>query len=99
MYVGIASRLRSRGRLPSRQEARQSVATGNGRRLRVAQIGCGQISTAHFKAYGETDLVDLTVVVDADPVAAQEASAANGGVPWTTSFEEAIARDDVDFVS
>src|SRR5687768_3673632 len=104
MYVGIASSLsRPEGRLPSRPEAKQSVATeaisGNGRRLRVAQIGCGQISSAHFKAYAETDLVDLAVVVDVDPVAAQEAAAANGGVPWTTSFDEAIARDDVDFVS
>jgi UDP-N-acetylglucosamine 3-dehydrogenase len=70
-----------------------------GRRLRVAQIGCGQISSAHFKSYGETDLVEIAVVVDVDPVAAQEAAAANGNVPWTTSFEEAIARDDVDFVS
>jgi len=78
------------------------VATGNGEargRLRVAQIGCGQISAAHFKAYSETNLVELAVVVDVDPVAAQEASAENGNVPWTTSFEEAIARDDVDFVS
>jgi predicted dehydrogenase len=32
-------------------------------------------------------------------VAAQEASAAHGHVPWTTSFEEAIRRDDVDVVS
>jgi predicted dehydrogenase len=75
------------------------MAAGNGRRLRVAQIGCGQISTQHFKAYADTDLVELAVVVDVDPVAAQEAAAANGNVPWTTSFEEALARDDVDFVS
>jgi predicted dehydrogenase len=75
------------------------TARDTGRPLRVAQIGCGQISVAHFKAYAETDLVDVAVVVDVDPVAAQEASAANGNVPWTTSFDEAIARDDVDFVS
>ncbi|HET7768511.1 MAG TPA: Gfo/Idh/MocA family oxidoreductase, partial [Chloroflexota bacterium] len=47
----------------------------------------------------ETDLVEVAVVVDSDPVAAQEAAAANGNVPWTTSFEQALARDDVDFVS
>ena len=75
------------------------MATGNGKRLRVAQIGCGQISTAHFKSYAETELVELALVVDADPIAAQEAAAANGNVPWTTSFDEAIASDDVDFVS
>ena len=67
--------------------------------LRVAQIGCGQISAQHFKAYSETDLVELAVVVDVDESAAREASAANGDVPWTTSFDEVIARDDVDFVS
>ena len=71
----------------------------NGRVLRVAQIGCGQISVQHLKAYGESSLVDLAVVADVDEVAAREASAANGGVPWTTSFEEAIARPDVDLVS
>src|SRR5439155_26641269 len=71
----------------------------SGRRLRVAQIGCGQISAQHFKAYGESELVDVAVVVDVDPVAAREASEANGGVPWTTKLDEALRRDDVDFVS
>ena len=75
------------------------ASRAHGQALRVAQIGCGQISTAHFKSYSETDLVEIAVVVDSDPVAAQEAAAANGNVPWTTSFDEAIARDDVDFVS
>ena len=74
-------------------------STPNGRRLRVAQIGCGQISAQHFKAYAETELVDLAVVVDIDETAAREAAAANANVPWTTNFEEALARDDVDFVS
>ncbi len=68
-------------------------------RLRVAQIGCGQISTAHLKAYRESALVDLAVVVDVDPAAAQAAAAVNGGVPWTVNLEEALARDDVDMVS
>ncbi len=69
------------------------------RSLRVAQIGCGQIAPQHWRGYAASSLVDLAVVVDDDPVAAQEASAANGGVEWITSFEEAIRRDDVDFVS
>ncbi|HEU5319078.1 MAG TPA: Gfo/Idh/MocA family oxidoreductase, partial [Chloroflexota bacterium] len=73
---------------------------GGGRRpLRVAQVGCGQISAAHFKAYADTHLVEVAIVVDIDPVAAQEAAAANGGVPWTTNVEEALRRDDVDVVS
>lgn len=67
--------------------------------LRVAQIGCGQISPQHLKAYGESELVDLAVVVDVDPVAAQEAAAANGGVPWMVDLDEALARLDVDMVS
>ncbi|MGH2352769.1 MAG: Gfo/Idh/MocA family protein [Chloroflexota bacterium] len=75
------------------------MASENGKVLRVAQIGCGQISTAHLKAYAESGLVDLAVVVDVDPVAAQEAAAANGGVPWTTDFEKAVGQSDVDLVS
>ena len=71
----------------------------NGSVLRVAQIGCGQISVQHLKSYQESSLVQLAVVVDVDAEAAQEASAANGGVPWTTSVEEALARPDVDMVS
>jgi predicted dehydrogenase len=79
------------------------VTSGNGthnrRTLRVAQIGCGQIAPQHWKGYAASSLVDLAVLVDSDPVAAQEASAANGGVEWITSFDDAIRRDDVDFVS
>ncbi|HEX2036519.1 MAG TPA: Gfo/Idh/MocA family oxidoreductase [Chloroflexota bacterium] len=66
---------------------------------RVAQIGCGQISAEHLKAYRESDLVELALVVDVNPEAAQEASRANGDVPWTTDFEEAIGRSDVTLVS
>src|SRR5438105_4973110 len=69
------------------------------RKLRVAQIGCGQISEQHLRAYHESALVDLAVTVDADPAAAREAAEANGGVPWTTRLEDALARDDVDLVS
>ena len=68
-------------------------------KLRVAQVGCGQISAEHFKAYAQSSLVDLAVVVDVDPEAAREASAANGDVPWTTSLDDALAREDVDFIS
>lgn len=75
------------------------MAERNGRALRIAQIGCGQIAPQHLKAYGESPLAELVVVVDVDPVAAQEAAAANGSVAWTTSFDEAIARADVDAVS
>jgi UDP-N-acetyl-2-amino-2-deoxyglucuronate dehydrogenase len=78
-------------------------AGGNGRAhrpLRVAQIGCGQIWPQHLQGYQGTPLVELAVVMDVDPVAAREASeAAGGAVPWTTSFDEAIRRDDVDLVS
>lgn len=75
------------------------MAIGNGRPLRVAQIGCGQIAPQHLKSYSETSLVDLAVVVDVDQAAAQEAATVNGNVPWTSSFEDAIRRDDVDVVS
>src|SRR5919204_3746301 len=75
------------------------MAGPHGRALRAAQIGCGQIAPQHLRAYRESSLVELAIVVDVDPAAAQEAAAANGGVPWTTSAEEAISRRDVDLVS
>jgi predicted dehydrogenase len=67
--------------------------------LRIAQIGCGQISTQHFGAYAETTPAELVTVVDVDAVAAREASEANQNVPWSTSFEETIQRDDIDAIS
>jgi predicted dehydrogenase len=75
------------------------VVQSNGKVLRMAQIGCGQIAPQHLKGYAESALVDLAAVVDVDPAAAEDAAAAHGGVPWTTRFEDALARDDVDAVS
>jgi UDP-N-acetyl-2-amino-2-deoxyglucuronate dehydrogenase len=70
-----------------------------GRALRVAQVGCGQISAAHFKAYAESPSVELVAVVDTDREAAQAAAAANGNVPWTERFEDVLEREDVQLVS
>jgi UDP-N-acetyl-2-amino-2-deoxyglucuronate dehydrogenase len=70
-----------------------------GQPLRLAQVGCGQISAAHFKSYAESPLVELAAVVDADEAAAQEAAEANGGVPWTTRLEDVLERDDIGLVS
>jgi predicted dehydrogenase len=67
--------------------------------LRIAQLGCGQISAQHFSAYSETTPAELVLVVDIDPVAAREASEANQNVPWATSYEEAIKLDTIDAVS
>jgi predicted dehydrogenase len=69
------------------------------KRLRVAQIGCGQIAPQHVRAYADSGLVDVAVVMDIHEQAARELAAACGDVPWTTSFEDAIARPGVDFVS
>jgi len=85
--------------MEERMPASNGTQVAMGRTLRVAQVGCGQISAQHLKAYRESALVDLAITVDVDPVAAREAAEANGGVPWTTSLDEALARDDVDFVS
>src|SRR5262245_50267159 len=70
-----------------------------GQPLRLAQVGCGQISAAHFKSYAESPLVELAAVVDSDEAAAQEAAGANGGVPWTTRLEDVLERDDIGLVS
>ncbi len=71
----------------------------DGPALRVAQVGCGQISAAHFKSYAESPLVELVAVADADREAATAAAAANGDVPWTQRFEDVLERDDVQLVS
>ncbi|HEX2326331.1 MAG TPA: Gfo/Idh/MocA family oxidoreductase [Chloroflexota bacterium] len=67
--------------------------------MRVAQIGCGQISAAHLQAYAASPLAELVAVVDVDEAAARETAAALGGVPWTTRFEDVLERPDVDIVS
>src|SRR6186997_2961946 len=70
----------------------------DGQALRVAQIGCGQISTAHFKSYAESPAVRLVAVVDTDRDAAAAAAAA-ADVPWTERFEDVLEREDVQLVS
>jgi predicted dehydrogenase len=70
-----------------------------GKAMRVAQIGCGQISAAHLQAYAASPLAELVAVVDVDEAAARETAAAHGGVPWTTRFEDVLERQDVDIVS
>jgi predicted dehydrogenase len=71
----------------------------DGPALRVAQVGCGQISAAHFQSYAESPLVELVALADADRAAATAAAAANGDVPWTQRFEDVLERDDVELVS
>jgi UDP-N-acetyl-2-amino-2-deoxyglucuronate dehydrogenase len=75
------------------------MGSQSGSVMRVAQIGCGQISAAHLQAYAASPLVELVAVVDVDETAARETAAAHGGVPWSTRFEDVLERPDVDLVS
>jgi len=66
--------------------------------LSVGMVGCGQISVAHFSGFEKASNIKLAMVMDVDEVAAKEAGEKNG-VPYTTSLDEMLARDDIDIIS
>ena len=66
--------------------------------LSVGLVGCGQISGAHCSAFEKASNTELAMVMDADEVAAREL-AEKHDVPYTTSLDEILSRNDVDIVS
>lgn len=66
--------------------------------LSVGMVGCGQISRAHFSGFEKASNANLVMVMDTDEVAAREA-AEECAVPYTTSLDEILSRDDIDIIS
>lgn len=66
--------------------------------LRIGLVGAGAISTQHFEAIQALDTTRLVAVASASEARARAAGEAQG-VPWTTSLDELLARDDVDAVT
>jgi predicted dehydrogenase len=64
-----------------------TVARGGGA-VRCALVGVGVMGTEHAEILATSLLADLAVCTDIDPAAASRVPA---GVPFTTSFEEALA--------
>ena len=61
-------------------------------------IGAGAISTQHLEALAATAGARIAGIASASSDKAR-AAADRWGVPWTTSIDELLARDDVDAVS
>ena len=66
--------------------------------IRVGLVGCGAISTQHLEAIAAVDGLSLAAVMSASADRARTAGE-RWGVPWTTSLDELLARDDVDAVT
>jgi UDP-N-acetyl-2-amino-2-deoxyglucuronate dehydrogenase len=66
--------------------------------IRVGLVGCGAISTQHLEAIAAVDGLSLAAVMSASADRARTVGD-RWGVPWTTSLDELLARDDVDAVT
>ncbi len=66
--------------------------------LSVGLIGCGQISGAHCSGFEKASNIELVVVTDTDETAAKELGE-KYDVPYTTSLDEVLSRDDIDIIS
>lgn len=67
--------------------------------LRVALVGCGIISEAHLRAYGQhADRARITVCCDIDPERAAQRAALAGGARAVSRLEDLLADPDVDAV-
>ncbi len=65
--------------------------------LRLAMIGCGDISQQYLKAAGLVDCAEVVVVMDAVEAHAEKLGK-EYDTNFTTDYEAALARDDVDAV-
>ncbi|MEA5455096.1 Gfo/Idh/MocA family oxidoreductase [Sinomonas sp. JGH33] len=65
--------------------------------LRIAVVGCGDISAQHFAAIETIDGATLAAVVDVDP-GRRDAAAAAHGVPGHASLGELLAQGGIDVV-
>lgn len=66
--------------------------------IRIGLVGCGAISTQHLEAIAAVDGLALAAVTDASADRAR-AVGEQWGVPWSTSFDDLLARDDIDAVT
>lgn len=62
----------------------------------VVVVGTGGIADAHLAALRGSGRARLAGVVDTNEQRARAASLANGGAPWTTSLDEALAWPECD---
>jgi predicted dehydrogenase len=69
--------------------------TGAGQ-IGVVVVGTGGIAAEHLAALSGSSRARLAGVVDTDAGRARAASIANGGAPWTTSLDEALAWPETD---
>jgi predicted dehydrogenase len=72
--------------------------TQSGQRMRFAVIGINGQGRAHLRALAETPEAELVAVCDVNEAAARERGE-EYGVPYFTSYETLLARDDVDVVT
>jgi UDP-N-acetyl-2-amino-2-deoxyglucuronate dehydrogenase len=70
----------------------------NGRKIRIAIVGCGRISKNHFSSIEEhSDQLELAAVCDIDPVGLAAHAEAHK-VPGYTDMEEMLEREKLDLV-
>lgn len=67
------------------------------KKVNVAVIGCGNISSTHLKGISETEEVELVAVCDIDKEVADE-TAAKYNVPAYYDIHDLVKQDDIDFV-
>ncbi|MGH2350187.1 MAG: Gfo/Idh/MocA family protein, partial [Chloroflexota bacterium] len=67
-------------------------------RMRFAVIGVNGQGRAHLRALKETPEAELVAVCDVNEAAAR-ARSEEYGVPYVTSYEALLQRDDVDAVT
>jgi predicted dehydrogenase len=66
--------------------------------IRFGLVGAGAISTQHLEALDAIPGARITAIASASPDRARRAGE-QWHVPWTTDFDELLARDDVDAVT
>lgn len=74
------------------------MAEAQRRPVRVCVVGCGGVSTSHLSAYQSHTLATLVTCVDVREAVATAAARRYGAERWETSWEDAVARSDVDLV-
>ncbi len=69
-----------------------------GKTLSVGVVGCGQISDSHCSGFKKASNTNLAMVMDVDEIAARELGE-KYSVPYITSLDEVLSRDDIDIIS
>jgi predicted dehydrogenase len=70
-----------------------------GRKVRVALVGCGRISPRHIQVIRAIPELELAAVCDLVEAKARAASTAGGGVPHYLDAQEMVSRERPDLVS